>query len=238
MDPTGFTPLKKTTLAQRASAQILDHIRQQRLAGGDSLPSESKLSEVLGVSRTVVREALHLLQGQGVIQMLNGRSAEVRPIDSEVLQVYFRHALQTLDSSLIELMEVRRGLEAEAARLCALRRDETQLADLRTILAKMETATEPKAYSEHDTQFHLAIARYSGNTVLLQLILALRQGLREAAVLGLKRRKNSDGFASVSARHREIVHAIASADPVAATQAMFRHMDEAISFLVGMDEDK
>ena len=70
--------LDNATLGDRATAALLEFIQVQNLQPGSGLPSEVRLTEFLGVSRPVVREALRNLRGLGVVEILNGRGAVVR----------------------------------------------------------------------------------------------------------------------------------------------------------------
>ncbi|MFV0334889.1 MAG: FadR/GntR family transcriptional regulator [Tropicimonas sp.] len=231
MDNGTFGKLEQTTLSQRASAELLRFIGENGLAPGDSLPSASSLAEQFGVSRTVIREALQHLQGQGIIRTINGRTSQVRGVGPNVLQVYFRHALNTVERSHVELMEVRRGLEVEAARLCALRRAPGDLEELSRLIQSMASTSDLNDYAELDARFHLAIASFSGNTVLRQLLFALRDQLREASVMGLKNSVQRGVFEQVQIRHDELFAAIAAQDPDAAMSAMLHHMNDAESYL-------
>lgn len=226
-----FDKLEQTTLSQRASAELLRFIGENGLSPGDSLPSASVLADQFGVSRTVIREALQHLQGQGIIRTVNGRTSQVRAVGADVLQVYFRHALNTVERSHVELMEVRRGLEVEAARLCALRRAPADLEDLEQLTRLMAGTDDLHDYAGLDARFHVAIATYSGNIVLKQLVFALRDQLKEASVMGLRNSVQRGVFDQVQLRHEEIFAAIASGDPDAAMSAMFHHMDDAESYL-------
>src|SRR5512135_1083989 len=110
------------TLADQAADRLLEYIEAQHLKPGDLLPSETSLAGSFGVSRPVIREALKNLEGKGIIEIVNGKGALVKPIDSDPLRLFFQRAMHLEKDAIIDLMEVRKGIEVEAAVLAAGRR--------------------------------------------------------------------------------------------------------------------
>ena len=104
---------------------------------GDLLPSETSLATSFNVSRPVICEALKNLEGRGVIEIVNGKGAIIRPIDSDALRLFFQRAMQMERGTILEMMEVRKGLEVQAAMLAAERRDERDLAAIRSTVRAM-----------------------------------------------------------------------------------------------------
>src|SRR5690348_6040349 len=105
--------LRRETLAEQAQSALLELIARRDLRTGDGLPSEMTLASEFGVSRQIIREALKALQGQGVIEIRNGRGAVVRPVDSSSLVVFFQRAVRLNRRTIIELIEVRKGIEIQ-----------------------------------------------------------------------------------------------------------------------------
>src|SRR5262245_60167362 len=103
-----LTKLRRETLAEQVSQNLVEYIQTQGLKPGDALPSEARLPVDFGVSRPIIREALKSLAGKGVIEIVNGRGAIVKPIDSETLSEFFERAMHENDNTIIELMEVRK----------------------------------------------------------------------------------------------------------------------------------
>ncbi len=222
--------LDNATLGDRASAALLDYIRTQQLQPGSGLPSEAKLTELLGVSRPVVREALRNLRGLGVIDIHNGRGAVVRELGAASLEVFFSHALQTIANSIIGLMELRTGLECEAAALAAVRHEQVDADDMMAIVTEMRTATrDPDRYSALDVELHVAISRASGNRLYVHMIESIRAAMRDASLRGMKLWLDHEDTGIVQALHEEIVDAIIRRDADAAFNAMKRHMRSATS---------
>ncbi|MBN9020964.1 MAG: FadR family transcriptional regulator, partial [Rhizobiales bacterium] len=137
MTETTIPRIERGTLAEKATGALLDYIRKHQMQPGSMLPAEAKLAELLGVSRPVVREALRGLKGLGVVAVLNGKGAVVRELDSSTLEVYFAHALQTIDNSVRDMMEVRRGIEGQTAALSAARRSAAEAAAMQALVRRM-----------------------------------------------------------------------------------------------------
>ncbi|WP_420002632.1 FadR/GntR family transcriptional regulator [Arenibacterium sp. LLYu02] len=225
---SSFQKLPASTLGDRASSAILQHIRTEKLQPGSPLPSEARLADMLGVSRPVIREAMRTLRGLGVLQIFNGRGAVVGELSPNTLEVFFSHALQTVDNSYISLMELRSGLECQAAALAAARHGPKDEALLRDLIAEMAKAQDnPAAYSQLDADLHIAIARASDNQLLLFMVQSIRSAMREASLRGMELRIGERETAMVQTMHEDIVTAILAGDSLGAAAAMKRHMDSA-----------
>ncbi len=217
------------TLADQVTDRLLEYIETQRLRPGDLLPSETSLSASFGVSRPVIREALKSLAGQGVIEIVNGKGALIRPVDSDPLRLFFRRAMQMEYGTMLELMEVRKGLEVQSAALAAQRRDDRDLQEIRQALQSMrEHIDDPEAFIRLDVAFHLRIAAASHNTMMVSLIESIRDALLNTITFGLQSRGQSLQFESIHQSHEQLFQTLAAGDSQAAMQAMTRHFDEAI----------
>jgi len=182
------------------------------LARGELAPGarlfEPELAGLLGVSRTPVREALMRLAQEGLVELLPGRGARVRVLSpDEVAEVY----------------EVRAALEAEAARLAALRASpaaKTALAEAEAELHRIPPE-DVAAQTAADARFHAALVAASGNRELERLFHQLD------AKLALARRFSSDENQSPKtlAEHRAILEAILASDPDRAAAAARAHIE-------------
>lgn len=220
--------LDNATLGDRASAALLEHIRAEQLQPGSSLPSEAKLTELLGVSRPVVREALRNLRGLGIIEIFNGRGAVVRELSPASLEAFFAHALQTIDNSLIDLMELRTGLECEAAALAAERHQPADAVEMQRLVAEMQEALhEAERYSRLDAELHVAISRASGNPLYLHMVQSIRTAMQEASLRGMRLRLGREEVAAVQQMHEAIIARIVARDGDGAFREMKRHMQAA-----------
>lgn len=158
--------------------QVIDQIRQSVTKGewpvGHRIPNETDLVDALGVGRNTVREAVRALSHAGILEVRQGDGTYVRAT-SEV-----SGALRRLcGTELRDVLQVRRGLEVEGARLAAANRTDDDLAELRVLLARRdehERAGRHDDFTHADVEFHLAVVRASHNVVLAELY----RGLLEA----------------------------------------------------------
>jgi GntR family transcriptional regulator, transcriptional repressor for pyruvate dehydrogenase complex len=221
--------LSRGTLAEQVTENLLAFIDSQNLKPGDLLPSETSLSTSFGVSRPVIREALKNLEGKGIIEIINGKGALVKPIDSDPLRLFFQRAMQLERSTILELMEVRKGLEVQAVMLAAKRRQENDLVNIRRLVCAMRNEIHhPLNYAALDTEYHLAIASATHNTILFYLVESIRESLLHTISTGLKVRHRDDQFERIQELHEKILQLITEGDVVGAAESMALHFDEAI----------
>lgn len=226
--------ITRETLSEQVTERLLEYIAAQQLKAGDLLPSETSLGNSFGVSRPVIREALKNLEGKGILEIVNGRGAIIRPIDSVPLRLFFQRAMQMEHRSILELMEVRRGLEVQAAELAAQRRTERDLQAIHRIIHMMqENIGNLDAYTHLDVELHLQIAAASHNAILAYLVESIRDALRNTISAGLKSRGAALQLETIQRTHETLLETIEKGDPQAAIQAMLLHFDEAIAALSG-----
>lgn len=212
------------TLADQVTESLTRNIRENKFPNSQ-LPSEQAMAEGFGVSRTVIREAVSRLKAEGLIDTRQGRGAFVR---ADSLDVPFRIDLNSADllGSLLHIIELRRGLDAEIAYLAATRRNREQMAAIRRALAEVERASKSGAdAAAEDLAFHLSIAKATGNPLFLELLQFLNQFLYIAIRVT---RANEDRRIEFSGQtrveHAAIANAIERQDPEAAATAAKTHM--------------
>jgi DNA-binding FadR family transcriptional regulator len=190
------------------------------------LPTELELARRFGVSRTVVREAVARLKSAGLVESRQGSGVYVRePSGAMRFQLDPGEARRS-SAAVLEILELRRGLEAEAAALAAERATRASIATLRRALAAIAREESRGGDGvEADMDFHRAIARASGNRHYPALWDFVGQFLR-AAIRATRSNeaRRPDFTAQVHAEHRALVDAIARGEPDAARAAALRHM--------------
>jgi DNA-binding FadR family transcriptional regulator len=196
---------------------------------GALLPGDAELSARFGVSRTVLREAMKTLSAKRLIEAKAKVGTRVLPreswnfFDSDVLGWRFEAGL---DYDFIEhLAEIRLALEPAAAAAAAVRATSDDIVALYAIAARFDDLKHtPETIAQVDLEFHLAIARMSGNpfmrsaSALIEAALAISFQLSSPAA-------SPETIDEVATNHLRIVHAIASRDPAKAMSAM-RHVIE------------
>jgi DNA-binding FadR family transcriptional regulator len=153
---------------------------------GTPLPNEDELAAELGVSRTVVREAIKALQAKGLVEVRPKTGTRVRPrrawhlLDADV--VAWQFADMERGDDLRELYEVRASIAAAAARLAAMRRTDAQLGELEAQHRRIDAAAaEPLARRHADLDFHAAVADAAHNSLLAHVSAMVRVALEAAA---------------------------------------------------------
>ncbi|MCV7251124.1 FadR family transcriptional regulator [Mycolicibacterium fluoranthenivorans] len=208
--------------------QVIDQLRASVTAGeypiGTKIPTEPALSETLGVGRNTVREAVRALAHGGILEVRQGDGTYVRAT-SEV-----SGALRRLcGSELREVLQVRRCLEVEGARLAASARTADDLAELWQLLHRRDELQRENAIEDFvraDADLHFAVVRSAHNTVLTELY----RGLTEV-VLASVATTTHETAAAAHIRHRGLVEAIDAGDVDRAAQEAGGFLDELLGEL-------
>ncbi|MES2632966.1 MAG: FadR/GntR family transcriptional regulator [Pseudomonadota bacterium] len=221
----GATPLVSERLSDRLAVRLISQIKSGELNPGDRLPTEQQLALTHGVSRTVVREAMHQLKSRALVVARQGSGVFVAPTP-ENLPLAFDPAVLESVQSVVHVIEVRRVLEGEIAALAAERATRAQIAQLRRSLRAIDKAVaEGRDGVAEDLEFHRVIGESTGNPQFRLLLGFLEQYLREGMRItrGNESRRH-DFMVSVQQEHRAMVEAIAARDPVAARRHATRHI--------------
>ncbi|MFJ8713237.1 FadR/GntR family transcriptional regulator [Streptomyces violaceus] len=221
-------------LADQVAATLSEEIESGRLAEGDRLPTEVELVRQLGVSRTVVREALSRLRNAGLIEPRQGIGVFVLPRRTRPLDL---EAADT-KAKVLQIVEVRRAMEGEAAHLAATRATPLDLARMRQALDAIDSAVGAGGDGvDEDLAFHRSIAESTGNTVMVSTLRYLgdvsRSGIR---VTRANEARRNDFIEAVRAEHHAILAAIEARDAEAARMAARLHMNHAAARLQDADD--
>lgn len=220
--PLGPPRNRTTEVVERLAAEIASG----RLASGARLPTEQALTEAFGVSRTVVREAVAALRAEGLIETRQGVGAFV----ARDIQRPFRIDPAELGTiaEVVNVMELRTGLEIEAAGFAAERADTAGRNRIGAALKAIDAAIgRGDAAIDEDFAFHLSIARATRNPYFARLLEFLGRFLipRQSVRIGLKRPDDLKAYLSrIQAEHRQIFVAIEAGNSDAARKAMRRHL--------------
>lgn len=219
----------------------VDHLLGAIIAGtltaGEQLPPEGQLATEFGVSRLTLREAVRLLQAQGVIVQVPGSRHRIAPVSEwtgmDAVVRHARSAGQRRQSSL-ELLEVRVMIETGAAQLAAERRTPEHLDALESSLRRMaehHESDDVAAFVEADLDFHDTILRAANNRILIAAMLPLTSMLEET-------RGETSAVPAIRehalAEHARLLEAVRSGEPLAARDAMSTHMLQTRDDLVSL----
>lgn len=224
---TTFTPIRRKRRYQEVAEQIELGILNGEYHDGDRLPTERDLAELYMVSRTVVREAMKLLEARGLVRIQRGSGAFVRVPDTanvvRQLSVYLH--LSGEPASPLQVHEVRRHLEGAIVALAAERRTEEDLRRLSALLDRLDAADLARDQMAHlDLDFHLALARATQNPIFPLMLNQLMDLLRLQFEVTW-RVYDEWPPASVVRDHAAVLDAVVARDPARAREAMAEHLD-------------
>ncbi|NDW05960.1 FadR/GntR family transcriptional regulator [Jiella pacifica] len=214
------------------TSRVVDALRAQIDAGdyasGDKLPTEPVLVERFGFSRTVIREAIAALRADGLVESRQGVGVFVLgPRQRETLPSLFLEATDKI-SDIIEELELRLGIEVEAAGLAALRSSPAQEAEIQAQIETFEKLVEAGQSTDNaDFDFHMAIAAATNNERFKLFLSHIGQRIIprvkfRRAMGGIDPLPNRDR--QLLAEHAEVAEAIWNRDPERARDAMRRHL--------------
>lgn len=220
------------SLADDLFRKLHAQIRSGTIAPGDRFPTQREIAESEQVSRTVVREAVARLTAQGLTISRQGSGVYVAPdARYEAFQVT-RDDLAEL-TEVVKLLEMRLAIESEMASLSAVRRQESDLVDMRKCLADIIAAGDDMARAaEADAAFHIAIARSTDNNYYERLIEFLGVRLVPPRTLALRSQSNDALSAysmTIQREHESILNAIELQDAEGARFAARRHIANSIA---------
>jgi DNA-binding FadR family transcriptional regulator len=220
----GFEPVRPVRLYERIVEQVEDALARGELRPGQRLPSERELVVQFGTSRATVREALRVLQSNGVVRSRPGdpQGPEILPLTTRGLEKQMRRLTRTDQLSLSQLLVSRMMLDSTANRLAATLRTPLQLARMESAIEGMRAAIVEgyEAFSESDFAFHEAIAEASGNMLIQVGNAVVRDTVLSLISDKIAHARNAKALMRTSLRHHEqVLDAIRAGDPSLAAQA-------------------
>lgn len=220
--------LSRRSLSDQIADSLLKYIVDQDLHEGDALPSTAELAERFDVSRTVVREALAVLGGRGVLTRSQGKESVVATPGTDelttLLQFRLRRATRLVTA---DVFDCRMALEVTAARTAAQRADAADVDGLRQRLAALRTTRSDADFHRADIALHRAIVEASGNALILLILDSLVGILREVRATATRNRKaRGQTLDKIIEEHAAVIEAIANRDAEAAAAAMTAHLSQ------------
>jgi GntR family transcriptional repressor for pyruvate dehydrogenase complex len=220
------TTVNSEQRASRIATQLIDLIEIQKLMPGDKLPAERQLADLLEVSRPSLREALHILQAQGLVQIRHGQGTFVQePLVAQELRAFMMSSTHGLN----ELFDAREVLEVPASRWAAEKATKEDIRLLRATLNQIDSITsgDPIDFVQLqslDAKFHLTIVGIAGNRFINQTLNVLQDVMKMSMETTLK----LPGRSEISRKeHNEILAAIESGRGDLASQLTLKHIEGA-----------
>lgn len=219
-----FERIQQLRAHEYVAEQIRRHISLRLIKPGEALPAERELAAMFGVGRPTIQSALRMLEASGLVESRRGRSGGTfvsqRDLDSlasdELIVRVMRHRKE-----LEDLLQYRSLMEPPVARAAAGARRAQDLAAMRAAVEGMVAATTEPEYMRHDTDFHIAIARATGNAIFTAAIVEIRMKLNDAMTL----LPESDTWhRRISREHEMLLEAIERGDAERAELLMEQHV--------------
>jgi GntR family transcriptional regulator, transcriptional repressor for pyruvate dehydrogenase complex len=223
------------SLVHRAMRAVTDHIRDQSLRVGETLPGEAHFAGELGVSRAVMREAFGALAALRLIDVGNGRKPRVAAMDGSVIATSLNHAVGTAQITVPEVWDVRRTIELRTAALAATSRTAEEAARIVALADAMAGSTDNFAeMTRHDIALHNAIANASHNALFVQIVGSFGPLMEVAVPAAWRTRTTQEQRTIIIDQHRAIALAIQEKDPAAAVAAMDGHFDASVGDILAV----
>lgn len=218
-----FDAIRRNKLYEEVARQI-EGLILKKLQPGDKLPSERELAEMLGVSRSSIRDAIRSLELVGLVEPRQGAGTIVREVTADSLLNPLSNLLVRQRQQVSELLDFRKMLEPPLAARAATHASAEEIDEMAEILDRQDKKLRlGELPIDEDSEFHYSLAMASGNSVVLKVLDMLMDLLRETRERSLQ----IEGRPQKSlAGHRRILAAIKRHDAEAAKAAMRRHIED------------
>ncbi|TDL83096.1 FadR/GntR family transcriptional regulator [Peribacillus frigoritolerans] len=202
------------TISEQIEKMILD----SSFPGGEKLPSVRELCEMFGAGRSAVRDAITVLKGKGLVIVKQGEGTYVSKFDSRKI---FSHAVMLPNAKdITELFQVRKIVETGMAEMAACNRSENDLKRMKMILS-----THTDAPWEDDYQFHLSIAKATGNALLIQFVQVISTTIKHAMIdFHQFIKRDTEALETIAEHHERIFESISSGTPNQSNEYMLQHL--------------
>jgi GntR family transcriptional repressor for pyruvate dehydrogenase complex len=223
-----FETVEKDLLPNKIVNSLLALIKERQLLPGDKLPPERELAQMMNVGRPSLRAALRALAVMNVIEIHPGSGTFISSLEPDRLVEHLDFVFALDDSSVLQLFDARRTLEARTAALAACFITADEIARLRAILAVWSSAKDNEIREDADRDFHKLIAAASRNPILYRFVSVVNQLGKESRQLAYRLPTAID---KTSDEHHAIVDALQRHDAEAAERAMLHHLEQAETYL-------
>ncbi|MBN3853979.1 transcriptional regulator GlcC [Paraburkholderia sp. Ac-20340] len=226
-------------VAEQIERLVIDGVLKE----GQALPSERRLVEKLGVSRTALREGLKLLRARGIIETSHGRGSTVASLTGKTEMSPLMYLLGSQPRTLYELYEVRGLLEAESARLAALRGTQADYVLITRRYEEMVAAeggdVSPSMHARLDHAFHRAICEASHNAVLVHTLSVLTEPLLSSVFASVNNLYHREPHKRVIDRqHARLYNAVVGKLPEQARKAAADHINSICAALREIEQEE
>lgn len=157
--------IQKILLHEQVSQEIKSYIQEHDLKEGEKLPSVEEMTQMFGVGRSSLREALRYLEAVDIVRVENGKGIFVRDVNT--FRFSGKVKIESERHFLLDILDVRRALEGQAVALASKRITTSQVKELKQCLEKYRVLKEGnKDTSEIDLEFHRLVIKAANNSIL------------------------------------------------------------------------
>jgi len=219
-------PVKTRRIYEEIVEQIRLLVSEGHVKAGDRLPSERDLAERLQVSRASVREALSALEMMGLLEIRSGEGTYIKQVNIDSVVAPLAWVLSMEKDTILELLEVRKILETQAAVLAAERAEPEEIMEMRDALEEMNKDLQAGRLGDSsDHSFHYAIARGTRNKILIRLMNAISDTMYQTLKASRTKLYEKEGVPEkLYKEHEAIFCAIETKDPDKARMLMLHHL--------------
>jgi GntR family transcriptional regulator, transcriptional repressor for pyruvate dehydrogenase complex len=232
-------PIKPKKISDQVFDQLREFIVRGQLKSGEKILPERELAGAMNVSRTTVRNAISRLVFMGLLEHKQGQGTFVRPPESREANP-LALAMEAQNATLEDLLEVRMGLECNAAAMAAERADEADIRFLEQSLREMRTeVTSGRLGTEADVSFHMAISYATKNPVQVHIM----RSFYDFLFFGIKENlyylyEEASRIQQIIDQHKALFETIRNRDPDAARQAMQTHIHFVLNFFRNREKEE
>ena len=225
MTRSHLTRVRRAGVKNQVFEQLRDKIMERAWPPSSKLPSENALALALGVSRVSIREALQMLASLGLLETKHGGGTYVREYSGEILFNPLLPMLVLDTPDILHVLEYRKILEKGIASLVVKRAGKAEIEELESALQGMaEHRNDARAFAKADLSFHLALAKATGNPVVVK-VNAVITDILKVSMYGIV---DSLGTKDGLHYHRKILDAIKAQDGPHAESLMEEHVERTI----------
>lgn len=209
---------------------VFDYFSEQILSGrlkvGDKILPEREIAEQLDVSRNSIREVMHMLEINGLLECRQGSGNYVRCEPQEYMTKFISMVMSLQNINYTEVYHIRMGYETVALKLAISQAREDEIEQMHQLLLKMDEITDPEESAQLDIQFHNMLIAASHNRMII-LYTSMLKNLMEQFIVDfrVKIMENRQRAEALKRSHWNIYDALVDKDFIAGSSAMQKHFD-------------
>ncbi|MGE5255511.1 MAG: FCD domain-containing protein [Hyphomicrobiales bacterium] len=221
-------PIKKESVRAQVFRQLRDQVLRRNWPPGSKIPSEHELSRTMGVSRVSVREGIQRLVSLGILETRHGEGTFVRELGGKIHLNTLIPLMALDETDIFHVLEYRRIVEKGTAALAAERAGDHDVSEMEAVYQRMEQSQNSVAeFAQADLEFHLAVAKATGNSVLIKV----NNVLRSVLSVSMENIVRSLGMRDGLHYHRLLIEAVRSRNAPEAERLMEEHVVRTIERL-------